>query len=149
MTWATDRLDELLAGTAELPPVVQTLRLGVLDMWQPGIVRKVWRACPEILHADGSMFGGYIAALADQMAAFAAMTVVPEGHAYRTTSLQVQYFKLTRSPTLHIEARVLSQSKSIIAVDVDFSLGSSLVARATASQHVFALPATPPPLSPA
>jgi acyl-coenzyme A thioesterase PaaI-like protein len=149
MTWATDRLDALLAGAGEAPPVVQTLRLGLLDMWQPGIVRKVWHACPEILHADGSMFGGYIAALADQMAAFAAMTVVPEGHAYRTTSLQVQFFKLTRSPTLHIEARVLSQSKSIIAVDVDFSLGSSLVARATASQHVFALPATPVPLSPA
>lgn len=143
MTWATDRLDALVAGAAEPPPVVQTLRLGLLDMWLPGLVRKTWRACPEILHADHSMFGGYIAALADQMAAFAAMTVVPEAHAYRTTSLQVQFFKLTRNPTLYIEARVVSLSRSIIVIDVDFAHEQTLVARATASQHVFPMAGVP------
>ncbi len=31
MTWATDRLDALMSGKAELPPVVETLQLGGLD----------------------------------------------------------------------------------------------------------------------
>jgi hypothetical protein len=31
MTWATERLDALVAGNAEPPPVVKTLQLGLLD----------------------------------------------------------------------------------------------------------------------
>jgi hypothetical protein len=45
-TWATQRLDALVGGESGLPPVVETLRLGTLDSWQP-------------------LFGGYVAALAD------------------------------------------------------------------------------------
>lgn len=31
MTWATERLEALKAGTVKIPPVTQTLRLGLLD----------------------------------------------------------------------------------------------------------------------
>ena len=77
MTWATDRLDALKAGTANPPPIVETLRLGLIDDWGEGWARKTWRPVPELATADGSLFGGYLAALADQILAFAAMTVVP------------------------------------------------------------------------
>jgi hypothetical protein len=46
MTWATDRLDLLKARAVTPPPVVETLRLGLLDDWGPGWARKVWT--PEI-----------------------------------------------------------------------------------------------------
>ena len=72
-TWATQRLDALVAGTAQLPPVIQTLQLGSLDEWTPGLVRKTWVPTADLLNVDGTMFGGYIAALADQILAFAAM----------------------------------------------------------------------------
>ncbi len=59
-------------------PVVKTLRLGGLDDWAPGWVRKVWEPMPDLLQSDGTMFGGYLAALADQTLAFATMSVLAD-----------------------------------------------------------------------
>ncbi len=81
MTWATDRLDVLVAGKAEPPPVVRTLKLGLLDAWGEGWIRKSWQPSPELENGDGTMFGGYLAALADQALALAAMTLVGESQA--------------------------------------------------------------------
>jgi uncharacterized protein (TIGR00369 family) len=134
MTWATERLKMIKAGTVALPPVVQTLKLGLIEDWGPGWVRKRWRGVPEILNADGSMFGGYIAALADQVLTFAAMTVVPGEFAFRTINLQVQFLRITRGEELVIEGRVVSQSKQTIVVEAAFRHGEALVAQANAVQ---------------
>jgi len=75
-TWATARLDALVAGAAP-PPVVATIRLGALDAWGEGWARKRFEPATDQLNGDGSLLSGLIAALADQMLAFAAMTVVP------------------------------------------------------------------------
>jgi acyl-coenzyme A thioesterase PaaI-like protein len=54
-TWATERLSHLVSGATP-----------------PALIAK-----PDLLNGDGTMFGGYLAALAEQMLAFAAMTVLP------------------------------------------------------------------------
>lgn len=136
MTWATDRLEAVRTGQAAPPAVVQTLKLGTLDEWGPGWARKGWHGSPEVLNADGSMFGGYIAALADQILAFAAMTVVPDDAMFRTVNLQVQFFHLTRGEALTIEGRVIAQSKSTISVEAAFRSGDVLVAKASATQII-------------
>lgn len=140
MTWATDRLAALKAGATDVPPVVRALKLGTLDDWGSGWVRKHWTAAPEILNGDGSMFGGYIAALADQMLTFAAMTVLPEGAAHRTANLNVHFLKVTRGEPLTIEARVLAQSKQVITVEAEFrTADGTLIAKAGAQQIVLPL----------
>jgi uncharacterized protein (TIGR00369 family) len=137
MTWATDKLAAIKAGVSEPPPVVRTLKLGTLDDWGPGWARKRWTASPEILNGDGSMFGGYIAALADQMLALAAMSVLREETALRTTNLSIQFFKLARGEPLIIEARVIAQSKQLIAVETDIRReDGDLIAKAGAQQIV-------------
>jgi uncharacterized protein (TIGR00369 family) len=137
MTWATDRLAALIAGANDLPPVVRTLKLGTLDDWGAGWAKKRWAPAPEILNGDGSMFGGYIAALADQALTFAAMSVVPDNNVFRTTNLSLQFLKLTRGEPLVIEARVLAQSKQTIAVEAEFRTETgTLVAKASAQQIV-------------
>ena len=144
MTWATDRLDALISGEAEAPPVIETMRLGLLDAWDKGWVAKRWEPQPELLNGDGTLFGGYIAALADQMLAFAAMTVVPEGSAFRTINLNVQFLRVGRAHPVLIEARVTSQTKSLIAVEADFYRedDKTLIAKAAAQQMLapFATP---------
>src|SRR5690349_453064 len=77
MTWATDRLDEIRKPGATRPPIVETLGLGLIDDWGSGWVRKTWEPEARLMNGDGSVFGGYIAALADQVLTFTAMTVAP------------------------------------------------------------------------
>lgn len=141
MTWATERLDELKSGRATVPPVVETLKLGTVDDWGPGWAKKVWRGSPDVVNGDGTMFGGYLAALADQMLTFAAMTVVPGDQAFRTVNLQVQFFRLSRGEELAIEGRVVAQSKSLIAVEAEFrNSAGGLIAKASAQQFLTPCP---------
>ncbi len=133
-TWATARLDALIAG-APPPPVVATMRLGTLDAWGDGWARKRFEPEADQLNSDGSLFGGLIAALADQMLAFAAMTVVPGDHLFRTTNLAVAYFKLGKRQPIDIEARVAAQSRQLIHVRADFrTADGELLADASAQQ---------------
>lgn len=132
-TWATDRLDALIAGAAP-PPVVKKLELGTLDSWGEGWVRKRWHAKPDLMNVDGSMFGGYLAALADQMMAFAVMTVLPAEHLFRTANLSVSFFKVGRGD-MDIEAKVISQTRQMVAVRATFtSPDGILLAEASAQQ---------------
>ena len=141
MSWASERLDALKSGTVELMPVVKTLQLGGLTDWGPGWVRKVWEPKPELLQSDGTMFGGYLAALADQALAFAAMSVLPETHVFRTVGLIVQYFRPSRNERITIEARVVAQSRQLISTEAEFRNPSGdLLAKATAQQVLMPIP---------
>lgn len=135
MTWATERLDIVKAGTALLPPVVQTLQLGGLEDWGEGWIRKRWTPLPELLNVDGSMFGGYLAALADQAVAFATMTVVQDGQVFRTTNLSMNFIRVGRGEPLLIEARVIAQTRQMITCRVELHReDGELIAEATAQQ---------------
>ena len=135
MTWAIERLDALKAGNMDVPPVVTTLRLGTLDDWGAGWVRKTWTPSLEILNGDGSMFGGYLAALADQILTFAAMTVVPDENHFRTINLQMSFVRVGRAHPLVIEGRVTASTRQLITVEADFRReDGELVARAAAQQ---------------
>ena len=139
MTWATDRLDALKTGTAIAPPIVQTLKLGLIDDWGEGWVRKSWGPATELLTADGSLFGGYLAALADQVLAFAAMTVIPHDRLYRTVNLQMNFVKVGRSAPLSIEARVVAQTRQLITARAEFRREDGvLIADCTAQQILMA-----------
>lgn len=135
MTWATDRLDEIKAGTVDAPPVVSTLSMGLLDDWGPGWARKTWTPKLEVLNGDGSLFGGYLAALADQILAFTAMTVVADDVHFRTVNLQMQFLKVGRAHPLVIEGRVTAASRQLISVEADFRRpDGELIARASGQQ---------------
>jgi uncharacterized protein (TIGR00369 family) len=135
--WATERLDALIRGDVVLPPVTQTLRLGTLDSWGPGWIKKTWSPDPVILNADGSMFGGYIAALADQVLTFAALTVVPGNMSFRTINLSTAFLRVGKAEQLKIEAEVTSQTRQIIFARAKFIRpDGQLVAESSAQQFL-------------
>jgi uncharacterized protein (TIGR00369 family) len=135
MTWATERLEAISSGQGALPPIVEQLRLGRLDAWGEGWVRKTWTPHPSLDTADGSLFGGYVAALADQVLAFAAMTVVPDDRLYRTTQLQVSFLRIGRNAPLEIHAQVIAATRQMITVRASFTqAGDRLIAEASAQQ---------------
>ena len=136
-TWATDRLNALAGEGALLPPVVKTLGLGTLDRWEPGLVKKHWQPEPHLLNSDGTVFGGYIAALSDQVLAFAAMTVLPGDAVFRTLNLSVSFVRVAKAGKLLIESRVTAQTKRIITVRAEFRReDGELIAEASAQQIV-------------
>lgn len=143
MTWATDRLQALVERRAEPPAVVARLRLGTLDAWGEGWVRKRWEPAPDVLGADGTIFGGHLAALADQVLTFAAMTCVPEECLFRTGALQVQFLRIGAARPVDIEARVLASGRRVIAVEAEFWQEDVLIAKAFAQQIVLAAAPAP------
>lgn len=135
MTWATERLDVLKSGAGSVPPIVETLKMGLIDDWGVGWVRKSWTPAPELKTADGSLFGGYLAALGDQVLTFAAMTVVPGYMLFRTLNLQMNFLRVGRTQPLTIEARVVAQTRQMITVRAEFRReDGELIAEATAQQ---------------
>lgn len=135
MTWATDRLTALAAGDVTPPKVTQTLKLGLFDEWGEGWVRKTWEPHPDVATEDGSLFGGYIAALADQMLAFVALTVVPADMAFRTINLNVNFVRMGVGHGLMVEARVVSRTRRLLTARVEFkNPAGALVAEATGQQ---------------
>ncbi len=136
MHWAIDRLEALKAGAKDVPPIVRTLRLGTLEDWGPGWARKRWAPEPAVLNGDGTMFGGYLAALADQILAFATMSVVGPAQGFRTANLNLQFFRVGRAQPLLIEGRVVSHTRSVIAVEATIACeqDGTLIAKASAQQ---------------
>jgi acyl-coenzyme A thioesterase PaaI-like protein len=62
------------------------------------------------------------------------MTVLPADHVFRTTNLSVSFFKVGRGD-MDIEAKVISQSRQMIAVRATFtSTEGVLLAEASAQQ---------------
>jgi uncharacterized protein (TIGR00369 family) len=136
-TWATDRLDALVRGDVVLPPVTRTLRLGTLDSWAPGSIKKTWSPDPDLLNVDGSLFGGYIAALADQALTFAAMTSVPDDMVFRTLNLSITFHRVGKAGPLKIDARVTSQTRQVISTRAEFRRpDGELIAEASAQQFL-------------
>ncbi|WP_333586343.1 PaaI family thioesterase [Phenylobacterium sp.] len=135
MGWAKARLEEIVSGQGPTPPIVEQLKLGLLDAWGEGWIEKTWRPDPALATADGSLFGGYIAALADQALAFAAMTVVPDDRTYRTTQLNVSYYRVGRDAPVFIRAEVIAHTRQLISVRARFIQAEDrLIAEASAQQ---------------
>ena len=84
---------------------------------------------------DGSLFGGYLTALADQAAAFAAMTVVPDYMVFRTTNLTLNFVRVGRAEALLREVRVVAQSRQMITCRVELKReNDGLIADASSQQ---------------
>ena len=136
MTWATDMLDNMKRGTHPVPPVVDTLQLGLIDDWGTGWVKKTWRVKPDLLQLDGTLFGGYIAALFDQALAFATMTVVEDDETYRTANLNISFMTLSRSEDLTLEAKVVHRSRRLVTVEATLSTLTGEVRSIATAQQV-------------
>jgi acyl-coenzyme A thioesterase PaaI-like protein len=132
-----DRLTAIADGSLTLPSVTRRLGLGRLSNWGTGFVKKEWSVDPDFCTGDGTahqaLFGGYVAALADQVLTFTAMTVMDDDHSFRTSSLQISFFRPICKGVLRIEGHVINSSRSLLHVEADFFLDDrKLAAKASA-----------------
>jgi uncharacterized protein (TIGR00369 family) len=139
----SEKLDQIVAGTNEpKPPHVVALDLPRPQGWLPGRVWAHWVVDPRMFHLGGAVFGGYLAALADQALGLATMTVLDEGEVFTTSDLRVSFFRPVARGSLHIEANVVHRGHGMVQTEVVFTRDDGKIAgKATATQVVTRPPA--------
>jgi uncharacterized protein (TIGR00369 family) len=130
------RLDAIVSGEIEKPELVQIMRLPDLDAWSSGEVKTHWQVDPAFVASGGSLFGGYIASLVDQVLSHAAYTVLPEAAFFRTIRLDVEFYLPIKQGVLDIRGTVSHQAKSRLHCDVSFEQDGKRMAQATGIQQI-------------
>jgi uncharacterized protein (TIGR00369 family) len=129
-------LDAIVAGTGEPPPMVVALKLPTIQGWEPGSVWGDWPLNKEMYHAAGSVFGGYLAALADSYTGLAMFTVLTDQESFTTSDLRLAFFRPVTTD-LHIVAEVLNRGRRQAHVEATFVDDRDKVAcKATATQVI-------------
>ncbi len=113
-------LDAVVAGEAPATEYAKTLRLPRPTGWEPGRVWTVWQVDPAVMTPWGAVFGGYVAALADEIAGMTALSALDEGQTFGTCELRVSPLRALRQGKIGIEGRVISRGRSTIHVEVAF-----------------------------
>lgn len=137
MSFWQDILDGFIEGTTA-EPIVNT-KLGLepaLTAWKPGFVEKRWQVDPELFHGR-ALFGGYIAAMADQVLGLAVMTVLDETHFFGTTNMSISYLAPVTGGELRVEGEVIQQRSKSMYVECTFYVEDQIVAKASATQVLY------------
>lgn len=130
-------LEGFLDGSTPEPRVNQKLGLEpALYSWRPGFVEKRWQVDTDLFHGR-ALFGGYIAAIADQVLGLAAMTVLEDGFFFGTTNMAISYLSPVTGGELRVEGEVIRQRSKSIYVECTFYSGEDIVAKASATQVVY------------
>jgi uncharacterized protein (TIGR00369 family) len=135
-------LAALNEGRGQPPQMIRTLKLdiwaGRMDSFGEGFLNVHWDVDPLYANPDGSIYGGWIAAMADNLLYLASTTVMKDGEEASTSDLQLIFMRPIKEGRIRIEARVAERSRSTILCDCMFYLPDGrLAARATAQQSVY------------
>lgn len=130
-------LDQVIAGKTPETNYAVALRLPRPSRWEPGRVWIEWDVTADYLTPWGAVFGGYLAALADESAGLATLSVLEEGEMFGTTDLRLTPLRAVRGGRMSICASVVHRGRSLIFVEVEFrNHEDALLAKASASQVV-------------
>jgi len=130
-------LDAEIAGVDPPPRHIRELRFPKLDGWERGRVWGRWSVEASFVTPMGTLFGGYIAALADHLMASALFTVLEDDEALSTTDLHTNFLRTVRGGVLDVEATVVHRGRRTAYCEARFSDPSGrLVARAGATQMI-------------
>jgi uncharacterized protein (TIGR00369 family) len=142
----TERLDEIKAGEAEGPRVVEILRLPAIVSWRPGQVVTKWEIDQDFFTVGGQLFGGYVSAIADQVMGHTAMTVLDDEDMFRTIQMNVTFYRPMHKGVLWITGKVTQKTDQAIHSNVEFSdVGGTLMCSVAGIQTIFPETGEPSP----
>lgn len=134
----TDYLNASLPGQGGEPTYARALSLPPLSGWEPGRVWLTWQLTPELLNPAGTLFGGFLAALADHAVALTVMTVLKAEEMFTTSDLRVSFFRPVLEGNVAITGRVVHRGRNMAHIEADFTRADAKpAARATATQVIY------------
>lgn len=126
----------IVDGKLEKPELVNLMRLPDIDEWTAGKIKTHWQVDEAFFSIGGSLFGGYIASLADQVLSHTALTVLDDDKFFRTISLDVEFYKPIKKGVLNITGAVNHKSKTRLHCQVSFEQDGQLMAQAKGIQQL-------------
>ena len=137
MGYWSDLLNSIVDGTSQPPPYVRTLGTTSMKQWEPGRVWCEWEVNPALFQDMNALFGGFVAALADEVLGFTTMTILEDGEVFLTTDLHVTYHKLIKEGLLNFEGRIVQREKRSVHAEVVITKQDGMVvAEATAKEII-------------
>jgi uncharacterized protein (TIGR00369 family) len=126
------------AGLAAMIPYLGTLGITV-DEATPQLVRGSLRWSPGLCTTAGTLNGGAVMSLADNIGALCAFLNLPSGATTATVDSATNFFRGVREGALHAAARPLHVGRSFIVVRTDLTDDAGrAVGQTTQTQAVLA-----------
>jgi len=139
-----DRLTLIVQQRLPRPKVVDIFRMPDLKSWEPGLVEVEFHPDEDFYSIGETLFGGYIAALADTYACHAVTTVLPDDLFVQTRSIQTYFHKPIRNEVVHIFGRLVWDGKRSAHARVEFTQNNGdLCVHAEAAIAKMPIPAGP------
>jgi uncharacterized protein (TIGR00369 family) len=130
-------LDRIVARDAPKPPHVEIMRLPGIDGWEPGHVWCQWTVDEAFIQPQGAIFGGYIAAIADEILGLATLTTLNRGERFVTADMRVNFFRPIKDGIVTVDATVQHKGRTNIFAEATFTdPQGNLCAKAAATQSV-------------
>ena len=106
-----------------------------LDDLGPGWVQARLALRPEFRQQDAVAHGGLLATLADQAAAFAALTLAAPGERILTVEFSIHFLRPADAPTLLCRGQVLKPGRTLTVSEAEITAEGDdrLLAKATAT----------------
>jgi len=123
------RVKRFLSG--ELPPAHRNMGIRP-DLWvketDVGRILVRWPNDGSRDIGDGRVFGGWIAALSDNIVSMCMATALEPGEGFTTQDLQVKIFRPVAGAEIEIEAQVVNRSKTTGYVEAEWRLPNGKIA---------------------
>lgn len=123
------RIARFMSG--ELPPAHRNMGIRP-DLWvkeaSVGRVLVRWPNDGSRDIGDGRVFGGWIAALSDNIVSMCMVTALEPGEGFTTQDLQIKIFRPVSGAEIEIEARVVNRSRTTGYVEADWRLPNGKIA---------------------
>ncbi|MGI8608039.1 MAG: PaaI family thioesterase [Candidatus Dormibacteria bacterium] len=137
--WA-DFLDGVVARDprANPPGFISIMRLPGIDGWEPGRVWVSWTPDESfLLPGGGAVFGGYLAAVADNVMALLMFTVLLDDENFTTSNLDLRFIRPVTPGPVEVEATIVNRGKRLAHCELTIKRADGkLAAMADATQVI-------------
>lgn len=135
-------LDAIAGGEPAPPGYIVNLRLAVSSLtWEPGKVVAGFGFTDEVCSVPGVVFGGYAAAIHDQIGGMVMLSVLPDNLTFITTRLDTRFLKALRPGPATVEAEVTQLSDGSAQVEVAILQDGIATSRSVVTQLLRPIPA--------
>jgi acyl-coenzyme A thioesterase PaaI-like protein len=131
-----------IAGGEPAPPgYIVNLRMAVSSLtWEPGKVVAGFVFTDEVCSLPGIVFGGYAAAIHDQIGGMVMLSVLPDTLTFVTTRLDTRFLKALRPGPATVEAEVSQLSDGFAQVEVAIVQDGVATSRSVLTQSLRSIP---------